>query len=382
MPTRADEDVVYPVIVIVDIDDDIGEVLGKSLLVGPEEIKRAVLEYGVKRPSDPDVNALLSGLNLYEKLKQDGKEPLIVAVGGNRTDFLEAQKSIKNRILRALRIARRSGIPEFYIVSDGEDEFVISQILQDLGQIGGFRRVIVEQSLDIEGRYLLILKYVKKAMFDPRFSRYFLGIPGIALAIFSLLSLIGLASAALKTAGFIIGLAMLLRGFNLEEPLERRLSAFYHRLVEMPYVQIGALSILLLAVFASLFTAHQIVASDMSDIVKVANLSKISLPLLLAGIGTYILLAGIFDKLLKNEEGILKDVSAIVAIIFLGIAFYQLGEYILSYNISSMTLSTLVESGFIQFVISGTGLSAIIEMARRVKSRKEDKEGSVVESSF
>ncbi|MCE4609072.1 MAG: DUF373 family protein [Desulfurococcales archaeon] len=372
-----------PVIVVVDIDDDLGEVLGRSLVKGYEEVKSAVLEYGMKRPTDPDVNALLAGLNLYDKLRSEGRDPEIIAVGGHRIDFLEAQKNIKRLVEGAIKDIE--GKPEFYIVSDGEDEFVISQLLQEYGRIGGFERVVVEQDLGIEGRYLLILKYIKKAMFDPRFSRYLLGIPGLAVTVFALLSIAGLASLALKVSALVIGLAMAIRGFNLEESLEAAISSFLLSIKERSYLQITGLIILFLALFVASYTGYVAIKETESLTIKVARIFQTSIPLLGAGIASYIFISKIFYKLTYEEQGILKDVSALIVVIAMSAAFYNLGIYIDKVNPAVFTVSLFVESGFIQFIIAGTGIAAIIEMIRRIYSTKEeessDQSSSVAEQT-
>ena len=372
-----------PVIVVVDIDDDLGEVLGRSLVKGYEEVKSAVLEYGMKRPTDPDVNALLAGLNLYDKLRSEGRDPEIIAVGGHRIDFLEAQKNIKRLVEDAIKDIE--GKPEFYIVSDGEDEFVISQLLQEYGRIGGFERVVVEQDLGIEGRYLLILKYIKKAMFDPRFSRYLLGIPGLAVTVFALLSIAGLASLALKVSALVIGLAMAIRGFNLEESLEAAISSFLLSIKERSYLQITGLIILFLALFVASYTGYVAIKETESLTIKVAKIFQTSIPLLGAGIASYIFISKIFYKLTYEEQGILKDVSALIVVIAMSAAFYNLGIYIDKVNPAVFTVSLFVESGFIQFIIAGTGIAAIIEMIRRIYSTKEeessDQSSSVAEQT-
>jgi putative membrane protein len=354
---------VKPVIVVVDIDDDLGEVLGKSLIVGEENIRSAVLEFGLKRPYDPDVNALLAGLSLYEKFRANGDNPLIVAVGGHHLDYLEAQKNIKRRVESAVNDL--DAIPEFYIVSDGEDEFVISQLLSDLGRIGGFHRVIVEQDLGIEGRYLLVLKYIKKAMFDKRFSRYALGIPGIAVVVFALLSLKGLVSLALKATALVIGIAMVIRGFDLEKAIEDSLSSFMRGIREKPYINISGLTILFLSLFVSIYTMYQASVTPNADLtLKVAKVFQTSLPILAAGTASYIIISKIFHKLAYEDSisMILKDVSALVVVIFLGIAFYNLGTYLIGNASSTITVSMFLDSGFIQFIVAGAGIAAIIEM--------------------
>ncbi len=369
-----------PVVLVVDIDDDLGEVLGKSLVVGEDEARQAILEYGLRRPSDPDVNAMLAGLQIYERFKSEGKSPLIVFVGGHPIDFLEAQRRIKSRVQKA--VSGINGVPEFYIVSDGEDEFVVSQILSDIGRIGGFERVIVEQDLGIEGRYFLVLKYIKKAMFEPRFSKYALGIPGIALSIFALLSLVGLAKIALKTAALIIGIAMVLRGFNLEDVVESAVSRFASRVKdfllgmgERPYFKLTGLTILVMAFLVSVYTAYTTLKEPGASLaLRLARVFQTSVPLLGAGSITYIFITKIFYKLTYEEKGVLKsilgDISASIIILFVSTAFYSLGSYIARVKPEIFSVPVFIDSGFLQLVIAGAGLVAILEMVRHM--RKEE----------
>ena len=377
---------IVPVVVVVDIDDDIGEVLGRSLLVGEHEIEKAVLEYGKKRPSDPDVNAMLAGLSIAERLKAEYGDSLIIAVGGHPLDYLEAQKNIKRRVESA--VSELDGVPEFYIVSDGEDEFVISQVLRDIGRIGGFERVIVEQDLGIEGRYLLILKYIKKAMFEPRFSRYILGIPGIALAIFALISLIGLAGLALKATALVIGLAMIVRGFNLEDQLEASLKGLTHRIAyaasglrDKPYLRLTGLLILLLSLAVSIYTGYEYSRmANTSGTVRLARILQTSIPVLAVGGAFYILVDRILYRLVSEEEDvwyhIMGDTAALIVTIFLAVAFYTLGSYMLRVEPKVIGLNVFLESGFLQFTIAGVGLAAIIETIRHVKFKANGQNSS------
>jgi phage-related protein len=109
----------------------------------------------------------------------------------------------------------------------------------------------------------------------------------------------------------------------------------------------------------------------MSGMLKLAYISKTSIPLFLAGGATY-LIVRIFYKMVYEESGITRDVAAVIVTLFFAVAFYQLGAYIEQFGIAAFDVSMFVESGFLQLLISGAGLAAIMEMIRRVLESREE----------
>ncbi|MEB3806382.1 MAG: DUF373 family protein [Desulfurococcales archaeon] len=358
-----------PLILVIDIDDDIGEILGKKVIIGYDNVKEAVIEYGGKRPEDADVNAMLAGLKLYRELEERGYNPEIAVLGGHRVDSLEAQRNIKQEVARLVNSINEP--VEFYIVSDGEDEFIISQLLHEYGSIAGFYRVIVEQHLGIEGGYLLILRYLKKAVEDPRYSRYLVGIPGIGLLVIGLTALFNVAYLALELLVLVVGFAMIIRGFNLEKPLEDRISGLLQAIWERPYFYAVGLLMFLLFLLTSLYTMYQAVEKYGYTIKATIEISKTSIPILSAGVISYLLISRVFTKASLGNLNLFHEAAGMVVTVAIALAFYNMGLYM--ENVPSneeIALHSFVDSGFIQYVIIGTGVAALIELVRRVVYRE------------
>ncbi|MCX8196218.1 MAG: DUF373 family protein, partial [Acidilobaceae archaeon] len=140
-----------PLVVVVDLDDDISEVIGQSLAVGEEMVLDAALSYAIERPEDADLNAIFSGLSLYRKLKSQGLEPEIAIVGGSKKDVVDAQIKVRERVKKVLE--RLEGGRELYIVGDGLDEVLVAEVLGDLAPVAAVKRVVVEQQESIETSY-------------------------------------------------------------------------------------------------------------------------------------------------------------------------------------------------------------------------------------
>ena len=357
-----------PLILVVDIDDDIGEVLGRSVIVGFDNVKEAVIDYGMERPEDADVNAMLAGLKLYRELRERGLDPEIAVVGGHRVDFVEAQRNIKKRVGEI--VEGLGAVPEFYIVSDGEDEFVISQLLHEYGVVAGFYRVIVEQHLGIEGGYLLVLRYIKKAVEDPRYSKYVVGIPGAAIALLGLTALFNVANLALELLALLIGFAMVIVGFNLEKPLERWLNNMSRSLVEKPHFYAVGLLVFTLFLASSIYAGYSSYEKYGYSEKTLVDVLRVSMPLLGAGIVSYILVSRVFTKASMGDLNLFHEAAGIIVTIAVTVALYNMGVYLKSAMAtgasSEITLRAFIDSGFIQAIIIGTGLAALIELAKRI----------------
>jgi len=364
-----------PVIVVVDIDDDLSQVLGRSLVRGEREVAEAVLEYGLKRPEDADVNAMLAGLSLYREMREKGLDPEIIVVGGHPYDNLEAQRNIKKRVREVVEDI--GGPVEFYIVSDGEDEFVVAELLHDLGEIGGFKRVVVEQHLGIEGGYILVLRYLRKAINDPRYSRYLVGVPGIGLLLLAFTAMMDVASIALELLALLLGAAMVVHGFRLEPYLEAWARRLAESVRENPYFTTAGIMVLLLFTAAGVYSAYEAYSAAGLSARALGSVMKTSVPLIGAGVASYLLISRIFHKASMGDLSIVREVEAMIVTVFVTIAFYNLGSYLEGVQEGeAIPLSAFLQSGFIQYVIIGTGLAAIIEILWRGTRRQASGQSS------
>ncbi len=366
-------------VLVVDIDNDIADVWGEPVIVGEPEVRKAILKFGTNRPEDSDVNAMLAGLSVYNKLREEGKEPLIAVVGGHRADLYEALRLIRQRVERILRELgiERNGV-EFVIVSDGEDEFMVTEVLREFGPIAGFKRVIVEQHLGLEASYMLLLRYLRKAATDPRFSKYLLGLPGSILVLIAAASLGGFLDTALKLAVLVVGGAMMVRGFNLERHISSMAGLLLEELRKTPLGMVG-LALLGIFVLASLYIIVESIISVESVNMKIVSVIGTAIPLLAIGAFVFVLISRILSKLVEGEFGIFRDVEFAIVMIGIGLSFYSLGDYMESIlssgasqaaELSSILPTALTESNFISIAIAFSGLAGLVEIANRALYRK------------
>ncbi len=358
-----------PLIIVVDLDDDISDVLGISVVRGEEEVLKAALKYSEERPEDADLNAIFSGLSLYRKLKARGLDPDIAIVGGHRRDIVEAQVKIKERV-KGL-IENYNPEPELYIVGDGLDEVMVAEILSDIAPIAAVKRIVVEQHASIEASYALLLKYFRKASSEPRFSKYTLGVPGLILAIIALLSLFNLLLEALKIAILILGLALLVRGFGLETLIVSAFKSMIGDLREMPYMKLASLAIFLIFVAGGgLITYYSYSSWGLRE--AVISFLGLGVPIALLGAALYVLIDRVLRELVRGDIGVLSSIAIMVVMVFVASAFHSLGVNLdksLEGGAVSLTeglLQSMLYSRFIPNIVVGAALAGLLELLLRV----------------
>jgi Predicted membrane protein len=363
-----EENIKKLIVLIIDIDDDIGSVTGKSLIFGRDEVMKAAIDFAEKRPEDADTNAIFAGLNLYENLRTSNNDTEIAIVGGHPTNNMLAQILIKDRVKQLLEKIGNKNV-EFYLVSDGTDELLVAEVLRDLAPIAGLRRVIVEQHLGVEGSYFLLARYIRKAIEDPKYSKYFLGIPGILVALFGILSVFGYIFLALKIMLAIIGIFLIVKGFNIEDRTYNILKGFTNYLRETSHFQIAGIGILGVTILASVLAGYYSALSKENLITFSGSIIANSIPILLTGFTLYIVVSRVFYKVTKSNLNILKETASIAIIISLALAFYQLGITLENYGLKvgiitgSVVINLFIGSGFLLYSVAGAGIAALIELA-------------------
>ena len=199
-------------VLVVDIDDDLGKTGIQAPIIGYERVVEALLEFGKKRPDDSDVNALLAALSIYERLRREGRDVEIAVLAGHSTDTLKAMLRIEESLRR---LKEDSGFTHIFLVSDGVSDERVLPLLNSYGVVLGVERIIVHQSHGVEETFLLLTKYLKKAVNEQPYARYFLGIPGLLILVASLISILGLVNYLVPALSIIVSGVMVLKGFGV-----------------------------------------------------------------------------------------------------------------------------------------------------------------------
>ncbi len=356
-------------VVVVDLDDDLAEAGIETPIRGYEEVLDAAVKFALHRPEDSDVNTLFAGLSVYSKLEELGYDVEIAVVSGHPTDLLLGQQRVSSQVERLVR--EIGGDVGLVLVSDSDYDMLIAEVLRSHAPLVGIKRVVVEQHLGIEGSYMLLARYIKKALTDPRFSKYTIGLPGALIATAGLLSLFGLGSLVLKAAALIAGLAMAVYGFNLEPVFRREITWFLSRpgLVLAGYV--------IMAIFASASAAAAYYSFSQADtlIDGVAGVMKYSVLLFSVGAIGYIIVGRILYYVVNGDFEVYGEVAAIVLFVFVTIAFYRLGASLQGVggkDLPGLLTDSLLESNFLELVIVGASLAGLIELVGRSLSKREE----------
>ena len=202
-------------VLVVDIDDDIGRKAGLNTpILGREDNIKALIKLGLADPGDSDVNAILGGVKIYDELKASGKDVEIATISGDVD--IESEKcalKLKEQIDFLLYLYN----PDFiYLVSDGKEDEMILKYLESKNVFVWKKRVVVKQSETLESTYYLIQEFIKKTMDE--YIPLILTFTGFSLILYAIFADIGW-----RIVVGIIGLYILSEGVGVRKLLMEKI---------------------------------------------------------------------------------------------------------------------------------------------------------------
>ncbi|MEJ2774979.1 hypothetical protein DDW09_00545 [Sulfolobus sp. SCGC AB-777_L09] len=207
------------IVIYIDIDDDLGRIGLQTPLIGEEEVKKAIEVAEQMIPTDSDFNAMIVARNIYKKLKEEGKENVEIAfISGSDKGSLDSQLAFSEKLDKVVEKVKPTSA---VIVYDSPEDAKAIPIIQSKLKIIGIERVLVEQYRGVEETYALLARYLKKALSEPRYSRIFLGVPGLIFLIFGLFSLLNLTAYLGPIILMVIGSAFVIRGLGIDDLIEK-----------------------------------------------------------------------------------------------------------------------------------------------------------------
>lgn len=304
-------------IIYIDIDDDLSSAGISSPVIGEDSVKKAIERASEVFADDSDFNSMVVAYNIYKKLKKENNDVEIVFIAGSNKGGLEAQRRLSEELEEVIK---KVNPEDAIIVYDSPEDGKALPILQSRLKISGIERVIVEQHRGVEETYILLGKYIRKVLNEPRYARLFLGVPGLILFITSFLAIFGLSAYVIPAILLIIGIAMIFRGFNIDEMIER----WWENSTIMFIVAILSFVSLIIGIINGYIIFQAVRGSPLSVF---ANVTLSVLPFVI--FSAVILLAGkAISKAIDKNVRLLNDVIKIVAIIL----FY----YIISYALKNI----------------------------------------------
>jgi putative membrane protein len=207
------------VVIAVDFDNDIGKLGINTPVLGYDNILKIANEYALTAPQDSDLNVLFTALKLYRDLKKDESYSVeIVLVAGDENSSSRAGIKISRELDKVIEVTKANNA--IVVVDSVEDEKVLP-VIQSKVNVVGVERVVVEQLRGVEETYVLLGRYLRKVLEERRFSKIFLGLPGLIILTYSLLLTMNLVTYITPTISIIIAAFLIFKGFGLDEFVSR-----------------------------------------------------------------------------------------------------------------------------------------------------------------
>ena len=352
-------------VICVDRDNDVGEKTGiVTPVVGRDACIEAAQRLALEDPEDADSNSIFSAIKTYEDLISKGYRAQVITVCGVKEKGIHADEKIASEIRSVLEKFSANGA---VIVSDGEDDESVIPLIQNVIPVISVQRVVMKVSRTVEYSYAVFGKYLKMIAYDSKYSKFFLGVPGILLLIGGIATVVGYTAEIFAVLVSILGGAFLIRAFDIDKAWSHWAKPTPSGFIRM-FTMIAGIILILASVLAgvaavdiSLIESEDDILNIVSNQVFVGQFISGVLPILWIGIGS--IFAGM---LLSNWlVGITKQISDSLRMIVLAALYPTVYQFtnILINNESSFTLIPPILIG-----LAATLISAMI-LFKKFKSR-------------
>jgi putative membrane protein len=201
-------------VICVDRDDDIGSKAGVNTpIVGRNACIEAAQRLALEDPEDADSNSIFAAVKTFEDLVSKGYQAEVAIVSGTENKGVQADEKIVSQVKSIMEKFVANGA---VIVSDGEDDETVIPIIQNVLPIVSVKRVVMRASRTVEYSYAVLGRYLKALAFDSKYSKFFLGVPGILLVIGGIATVLGLTKEIFAVLVSILGGAFLIRAFDVD----------------------------------------------------------------------------------------------------------------------------------------------------------------------
>jgi len=354
-------------VICVDRDNDVGKKAGISTpVVGRNACIEAAQRLALEDPEDADSNAIFSAIKTYEDLVSSGYKAQVITVAGVESRSVQGDEKIASEIKLVLKKFPADGA---VIVSDGEDDEMVIPIIQNVIPIVSVQRVVMKVSRTIEHSYALFGKFLKMVVYDPRYSKFFLGVPGILLLIGGIGVLTGYTAEIFAVLVGILGGAFLIRAFDIDKAWSNWAKPTPEGFIRL-FTLITGLILIAGSIPAGItnvgvenLPADLGIFNIITDKIVIGQFVSGMVPFLWIGIGT-IFVGILFNNWLNRKLRHISDILRVIVLVSLYPTVYQFTN-ILIYEESSFSLLLPLVIGF------GVTATSATLLIRRYRKKKE-----------
>ena len=355
-------------IICVDRDNDIGEKTGISTpVIGRDACIEAAQRLALEDPEDADSNSIFFAIKTYEDLVSKGYQAEVISVAGVENRGVQADEKIIREVKQVIEKFTANGA---VIVSDGEDDESVIPIIQTVIPVVSVQRVVMKVSRSVEYSYAVFGKYLKMIAYDSKYSKFFLGVPGILLLIGGIGAIFNITAEISAVLISILGGAFLIRAFDIDKAWTSWAKPTPDGFIRL-FTMVTGIVLILAAVPAGITTVEPGViesefkfAEIISDKVVMGYFVSGMLPFLWMGLGT-IFGGMLFSNWFNRKQRQISDALRIIVLISIYPTIAQFTT-IMTNGESSYTLIPPLVAGFAITLISATLLF------RRYRKKKGD----------
>ncbi|MCS7099985.1 MAG: DUF373 family protein [Sulfolobales archaeon] len=308
-------------VLAVDYDDDISKAGVTTPVVGYSNLVDAALKFGSVFPDDSDLNVLFHALHLYKELKEGEYEPEVALISGSSESHVEAGRKLRDQLSFVLK---QVNVGDVVLVLDSVEDELVIPVVQNQANLIAIERVVVEQLRGIEETYVLIGKYLRKAIEDPKYSKIFFGLPGLLFLVYALISASPYAKYAWEITLVFLGIFMILKGFHVPEFISKKwYSSSIYRVTAV--LSLASISI------GTAFLVGALVARNFSaDLRSISTYVKTFLPFLTLSL--VVLHTGrLTSRLLRRSLRAWRDVVAVLFIVAVSLYVNNVVDIVMNY---------------------------------------------------
>jgi len=343
-------------VICIDRDNDVGEKAGIiTPVIGRNACIEAAQRLALEDPEDADSNSIFAAIKTYEDLISKGYKVEVVTVAGVKNRGIHADEKILAETRKVLEKFSANGA---VIVSDGEDDESVIPVIQNVLPVVSVQRVVMKVSRSVEYSYAVFGRYLKMIAYDSRYSKFFLGVPGILLLIGGIGTIFDFSAEIFAVLVSILGGAFLIRAFDID-----RAWSNWSKPTPMGFIRIFTMIAGILLILSSVPAGISAVDSELieddielismiTDKVIIGQFVAGALPILWIGMGAIVV-----GTLLSNWiGGIPRQITDILRIIVLAALYPTIAQFtnIMIYDESSFTLIPPLLGGLAATLISAT----------------------------
>jgi len=343
-------------VICIDRDDDLGRKTGiPTPVVGRDACIEAAQRLALEDPEDADSNSIFFAIKTYEDLISKGYKAQVVTVTGVENRGVQADEKVASEIKSVLKKFSANGA---VIVSDGEDDEMVIPVIQNIIPIVSVQRVVMQVSRTIEHSYAVFGKFLKLVMYNPKYSKFFLGVPGILLLIGGIGAVTGYNAEIFAVLISILGGAFLIRAFDIDKAWANWAKPTPEGFTRM-FTLITGLILIAASVPAGIATVSTVYTSGNVEIANLLTNETVvgqfvsgMIPFLWIGLGT-IFVGILFSNWLNRKLRHISDILRLVVLVALYPTVHQFTN-ILMYEESSFSLILPLVAGFAVTAASAT----------------------------